>query len=125
MQSNIDYTVKTNVIISIGDLFKRFPNLMHKYSNKVFILLQDPQLPVRYQCLMVISHLVLNDMIKLKEEILDVAFLLNDPDSVIREMARIFLQEVHNKNCDIIYNLFPIAISKLSSEFADLPAPQV
>ena len=83
MESSIDYTVKTNVIISIGDLFKRFPILMDQYSNKVFILLQDPQLPVRYQCLMVISHLVLNDMVKLKEEILDVSFLLNDEDKII------------------------------------------
>ena len=91
MQSDIDYTVKTNVIISIGDLFKRFPNLMGQYSNRVFRLLQDSQLPVRYQSLMVISHLVLNDMIKLKEDIVDVSFLLNDSNPVIKDMVKVFL----------------------------------
>ena len=91
MKSNIDYTVKTNVIISVGDMFKRFPNRLDKCSNKVFRLLQDSQIPVRYQSLMVISHLVLNDMIKLKEDIVDVCFLLNDEDNTIRDMVKLFL----------------------------------
>ena len=64
---------------------------MGQYSNRVFRLLQDSQLPVRYQSLMVISHLVLNDMIKLKEDIVDVSFLLNDSNQVIKDMVKVFL----------------------------------
>ena len=40
---------------------------------------------------MVISHLVLNDMIKLKEDIVDVSFLLNDSNPVIKDMVKVFL----------------------------------
>ena len=40
---------------------------------------------------MVISHLVLNDMIKLKEDIVDVSFLLNDSNQVIKDMVKVFL----------------------------------
>ena len=38
-------------------------------------------------------------------------------------MATIFLQEIHKKSSDTIYNLFPIAITRLSADCADL-APE-
>lgn len=69
---------------------------------------------------MVITHLVLNDMLKLKGEIVDICMLLEDSDERIREQVKLFLNELHSKGQNNIYNLFPNAISRISQEFPDL-----
>ena len=46
---------------------------------------------------MVITHLVLNDMLKLKGEIADICMLLEDPDERIRDQVKLFLNELHSK----------------------------
>ena len=84
------------------------------------MLLHDPQSHVKRQALMVITHLVLNDMLKLKGEIIDVCMLLEDEDERIRDQVKLFLHELNSKNSQTIYNLFPKAISRLSKEFHDM-----
>ena len=69
---------------------------------------------------MVITHLCLNDMLKLKGEIVDICMLLEDPDDRIKDQVKLFLHELHSKANYIIYNLFPKAISRLSKEFSYL-----
>lgn len=69
---------------------------------------------------MVITHLVLNDMLKLKGQIVDICMLLEDPDEKIKDQVKLFLHELHSKGNHIIYNLFPNAISRLSQEFPNL-----
>jgi len=66
---------------------------------------------------MVITHLILNDMLKLKGEIVDICMLLEDKDPNIRDQVKLFLHELHTKGQNNIYNLFPKAISRLSKEF--------
>ena len=120
LDSRIDYGVKANIIISMGDLFNRFPNDLNANSKLIFKLLHDKQNHVRRQALMVITHLVLNDMLKLKGEIVDICMLLEDQDEKIKDQVKLFLYELHFKGNHIIYNLFPNAISRLSQEFPDL-----
>lgn len=69
---------------------------------------------------MVITHLILNDMLKLKGEIVDICMLLEDPDERIQDLVKLFLHELHTKGNNNIYNLFPKAISRLSKEFQEL-----
>lgn len=69
---------------------------------------------------MVITHLILNDMLKLKGEIVDICMLLEDPDERIKDQVKLFLHELHSKGNHIIYNLLPKAISRLSKEFSHL-----
>jgi len=114
LRSRIDFGVKANIIISLGDLFNRFPNVLNERTNDIFTLLHDEQNHVRRQALMVITHLVLNDMLKLKGQIVDIVMLLHDPDEKIRDQVKLFLHELHSKGQHIIYNLFPNAISRLS-----------
>lgn len=85
LRSKIDFGVKANIIISLGDLFNRFPNCLNERTNEIFRLLHDEQNHVRRQALMVITHLVLNDMLKLKGEIVDICMLLEDPDERIKD----------------------------------------
>ena len=46
--------------------------------------------------------------------------LLEDPDERIRDQVKLFLHELHSKGQNIIYNLFPNAISRLSNDFPEL-----
>lgn len=85
LRTNIEFGVKANIIISLGDLFNRFPNTLHEKTRDIFMLLHDPQNHVRRQALMVITHLILNDMLKLKGEIVDICMLLEDEDLRIRD----------------------------------------
>ena len=121
VKSNIEFGVKTNIIITLADLFNRFPNLLNERVHEIFMLLHDRDIHVRQQGLMVITHLILNDMLKLKGEIVDICKLLEDPNDRIKEQVKLFLHELHSKHSNTIYNLFPKAISRLSKEFQDLP----
>ena len=47
LKSRIDFGVKANVIISVGDLFNRFPNVLNEKTNDIFRLLHDEQNHVR------------------------------------------------------------------------------
>lgn len=69
---------------------------------------------------MVITHLILNDMLKLRGEIVDICMLLEDNDERIKEQVKLFLHELHSKGNHIIYNMFPKAITRLSTEFTNL-----
>jgi condensin complex subunit 1 len=93
---------------------------MNERVKDMFCLLHDRDTHVRQQALMVITHLILNDMLKLRGEIVDICMLLEDSDERIRDQVKLFLHELHSKGNHIIYNLFPKAITRLSKEFEDL-----
>jgi len=111
---NIDSITKTNIIISLGDLMHRYPNITEPYTHKLYENLRDKDVNVRKTTLMVITHLILNGMLKLKSEICDVALLLQDEELRIRNLVKLFFHELHKKDPNIIYNLLPEAISRMS-----------
>ena len=45
--SKIEFGVKANIIISLGDLFNRFPNNLNERTNDIFKLLHDEEPKVR------------------------------------------------------------------------------
>lgn len=120
VKSHIEFGVKANIIITLADMFNRFPNQMNERVKEIFELLHDRDVHVRQQALMVITHLILNDMLKLRGEIVDICMLLEDENERIRDQVKLFLQELHSKGNHIIYNLFPKAITRLSKEFEKL-----
>lgn len=69
---------------------------------------------------MVITHLILNDMLKIRGEIVDICMLLEDHDDRIKDQVKLFLHELHSKGSHLIYNMFLKAVSRLSKEFAHL-----
>jgi condensin complex subunit 1 len=114
LKHKIDPITKTNVIISLGDLIHRFPNVTEPYTSNLYQNLQDDDVNVRKTTLMVITHLILNDMLKLKSEVSDIALLFEDPDIKIQNLVKLFFHELHKKDTKIIYNLLPEAIGRLS-----------
>ena len=47
IQSNIEFGVKVNIIITLADLFNRFPNELNERVKNIFMLLHDKKVQVR------------------------------------------------------------------------------
>lgn len=56
--------VRSNCTIALGDLAVRFPNLLEPWTEYIYARLRDPSGSVRKNAVLVISHLILNDMMK-------------------------------------------------------------
>ena len=74
LQKSVFPSIRSNIIISIGDLCFRFPNLVEPWSSHLYDRLQDKNQSVRKNTLMVLTHLILNDMIKMKGQIGQMVF---------------------------------------------------
>ena len=72
---------------------------------------------------MVLSHLILNDMIKIKGHTHEIARCLRDEDRRIQDLAKLFFNEFAGKADNNIYNILPDTISCLSAD--DSATPQV
>ncbi|KRX03620.1 Armadillo-type fold [Pseudocohnilembus persalinus] len=115
LYSDVDEIIKTNVIVSMGDLLHKYQNLLTPYIDKVYSNLHDKNLQVRKTTMMVLTHLILNDMMKIKGEICEVALLLEDEDESVQNLVKLFLHELHKKDPKMIYNMLPEAIGRMSN----------
>ncbi|NXC77107.1 CND1 protein, partial [Anhinga anhinga] len=110
--------VRSNLIIAAGDLAIRFPNLLEPWTSHLYARLRDPCPSVRQTAGLVMTHLILKDMIKVKGQVSEMAALLIDPEEAIMGVAQNFFSELSNKasGCsgNAIYNLLPDIISHLS-----------
>jgi len=69
---------------------------------------------VRKNALMVLSHLILNGMVKVKGQIFEMAKCIEDPDIRIADLAKLFFSELAGKD-NAVYNNLPDIISGLSN----------
>jgi len=63
---------------------------------------------------MVLSHLILNGMVKVKGQIYEMAKCVEDPDIRIADLAKLFFSELSTKD-NAVYNNLPDIISGLSN----------
>uniref|UniRef100_A0A8C3JJ68 Condensin complex subunit 1 n=1 Tax=Calidris pygmaea TaxID=425635 RepID=A0A8C3JJ68_9CHAR len=105
--------VRSNLIIAAGDLAIRFPNLVEPWTSHLYARLRDPCPSVRQTAGLVMTHLILKDMVKVKGQVSEMATLLIDPEEAIMGVAQNFFSELSNKD-NAIYNLLPDIISRLS-----------
>ncbi|XP_048675782.2 condensin complex subunit 1 isoform X4 [Caretta caretta] len=105
--------VRSNLMIAAGDLAIRFPNLVEPWTPHLYARLRDPCQGVRQTAGLVMTHLILKDMVKVKGQVSEMAALLIDPEEEIVRLARNFFSELSNKG-NAIYNLLPDIISRLS-----------
>ncbi|KAF8043750.1 hypothetical protein BT93_A1921 [Corymbia citriodora subsp. variegata] len=108
--------VRSNCTIALGDLAVRFPNLLEPWTENIYARLRDPSLSVRKNAVLVLSHLILNDMMKVKGYINEMAARLEDEDDRISSLAKLFFNELSKKGSNPIYNLLPDILGKLSSQ---------
>ncbi|CAG9535249.1 unnamed protein product [Cercopithifilaria johnstoni] len=105
---------RSNLMIAIGDLCFRFPNVIEKYSEHLYHGINDKDDYVRQTSIIVLSHLMLNDMVKVRGTVADLAQCVNDENVNVGQLAKFFFSELAKKG-NILYNLMPDMISRLSS----------
>ncbi|XP_037016012.2 condensin complex subunit 1 isoform X1 [Artibeus jamaicensis] len=105
--------LRSNIMIVIGDLAIRFPNLVDPWTPHLYARLRDPAQQVRKTAGLVMTHLILKDMVKVKGQVSEMAVLLIDPAPQIAALAKTFFNELSHKG-NAIYNLLPDIISRLS-----------
>ncbi|XP_045319182.1 condensin complex subunit 1 [Leopardus geoffroyi] len=105
--------VRSNLMVAAGDLAIRFPNLVDPWTPHLYARLRDPAQQVRRTAGLVMTHLILKDMVKVKGQVSEMAVLLIDPVPQIAALAKNFFNELSHKG-NAIYNLLPDIISRLS-----------
>ncbi|XP_078507673.1 condensin complex subunit 1 isoform X2 [Lissotriton helveticus] len=106
-------SVRSNIMIALGDLSIRFPNLIEPWTPHLYARLRDDSCSVRKTAGIVMTHLILKDMVKVKGQVSEMAVLVIDPEAEIAALARNFFNELSNKG-NAVYNLLPDIISRLS-----------
>lgn len=109
-----DVVLRANAVIALGDLAFRFPNEVEPYTPRMYACLRDSSTKVRRHTLMVLTHLILNDMVKVKGQVCEIALCLRDDDQRIRDTARLLFHELSKRSNNPVYNLLPDIISQLS-----------
>jgi condensin complex subunit 1 len=109
-----DTTMRANTVVALGDLAFRFPNEVEPYTPRLYACLRDSSTKVRRHTLMVLTHLILNDMVKVKGQVCEIALCLRDDDPRIRDMSRLLFHELSKRSNNPVYNLLPDIISQLS-----------
>jgi condensin complex subunit 1 len=106
--------MRSNTIVSLGDLAFRFPNELEPYTPRIYACLRDSSTKVRRHTMMCLTHLILNDMIKVKGNVCEIALCLRDEDPRIRDTARLLFHELSKRSNNPVYNLLPDIVSQLS-----------
>ena len=114
MERSEEDALRGNLIVAAGDLSFRFPNVLEPWTPNMYARLRDPSPAVRSNTLTVLTHLILNDMIKVKGQISDMALCVSDESDKISGLARHFFSELARKG-NALYNVMPDIISRLSS----------
>ncbi|KAJ3344065.1 Condensin complex subunit [Gonapodya sp. JEL0774] len=113
LEKSDDPTIRGNIIIALGDMAVSFNNLIDDNINYLYNRLSDTDGAVKKNTLMVLTHLIINGMIKVKGQISEMAKCLEDSDTRIADLARLFFTELAAKD-NAIYNNLPDIISNLS-----------
>lgn len=66
--------VRANLIVALGDLCRRFPNLIEPWTPNLYARLRDTSAKVRTNALNTLSHLILNDMVKVIKNCASLSF---------------------------------------------------
>ncbi|XP_023212106.1 condensin complex subunit 1-like isoform X2 [Centruroides sculpturatus] len=113
MEKSTNPVVRGNTVIAFGDLAVRFPNIIEPWTTHIYNRLHDSSTDVKKKALIILSHLILHDIIKVKQQISDVALCLVDKEDCIVQLTKVFFQELSKKG-NAIYNILSDIISHLS-----------
>jgi hypothetical protein len=82
----------------------------------MFSRLCDDDVTVRYNTLTVLTHLVLNDMIKVKGQVSHVVMCLVDPCARVRDLSAMLFTRLSERSNNPVYNLLGDIIAILSRD---------
>ncbi|KAI9481172.1 MAG: non-SMC mitotic condensation complex subunit 1-domain-containing protein [Benjaminiella poitrasii] len=107
-------SIRSNIVIALGDMAVCFSTLIDDNITFLYNRLSDPNTLVRKNAVMVLTHLILNGMVKVKGQISEMAKCLEDKDQRIADLAKLFFTELASKD-NAIYNNLPDIISSLTN----------
>ncbi|KAJ3010187.1 Condensin complex subunit [Thoreauomyces humboldtii] len=108
-----DPIIRSNTIIGLGDMTICFNSLIDQNITYLYNRLNDTASTVKKNTLMVLTFLILNGMVKVKGQISEMAKCLEDKDSRISDLTKLFFTELSTKD-NAVYNNLPDIISNLS-----------
>ena len=101
-----DPSIRSNIVIALGDVAVSFSSIVDENSNELYKGLSDQDLVVKKNTLMVLTHLILNGMIKVKGQLGEMAKCLEDEEPRVSDLAKLFFTELSTKD-NAIYNNLP------------------
>ncbi|KAG2072264.1 hypothetical protein BDR04DRAFT_1134704, partial [Suillus decipiens] len=113
LETSRDPNIRSNIVIALGDVAVSFSSIIDENSNELYKGLSDGDLVVKKNTLMVLTHLILNGMIKVKGQLGEMVKCLEDEEPRISDLAKLFFKELSTKD-NAIYNNLPDVISHLS-----------
>src|SRR3954453_16768140 len=105
LEKSNEPTIRSNIIIALGDMTVCFNNIIDENINYFYKRLADSDNLVKKNTLMVLTLLILNGMIKVKGQLGEMAKCINDPEVKIRDLAKLFFKELAVKD-NQVYNNF-------------------
>jgi non-SMC mitotic condensation complex subunit 1 len=107
-------TVRANSIIDLGNLACRYPNIVEPCVAKSFLVLyQTDKSVLKTNALMVLMHIALSGMIKLRSQMVDILVFIIDREDVIEGLARHFFHELQTKALNTAFYFLPESIKSV------------
>lgn len=119
MQKTKSKRVKQDIIIGLSDFTCRFPNVIEPWTGHLYSTLLEADVEVRLTAVKMLSHLVLQEMIRVRGQLSDMAKCLVDDSPAIQNVTKAFFKQIANKQ-NILYNVLPDIISRLSAVDSEL-----
>lgn len=119
MEKSVVPQIRSNLVYAMGDLANRFPNLIEPWTKHFYSRLGDKSSQVRQDTILVLKHLITNEMVKVRGQISDLALCIVDPEPQISCMASSLFEELSKKG-NTLYNVMPDIISRLSNPSAEV-----
>lgn len=110
-----DKIIRSNGILSLGDMAVSFNNLIDERRDDLYQPLLDSDISVQRTCLMTVTFLILAGQIKVKGQLAQLSKLLVHDDPTIKEMTKLFFLELATKD-NAIYNGFIDMVGGLNND---------
>ncbi|KAF2724190.1 chromosome condensation complex Condensin, subunit D2 [Polychaeton citri CBS 116435] len=108
-------TTRSNLVVALGDMAVCFNHLIDENTDFLYRRLSDSSLQVKRTCLMTLTFLILAGQVKVKGQLGEMAKCVEDKDTGVREMSRMFFAELAGKD-NAVYNHFVDMFSLLSAD---------
>jgi condensin complex subunit 1 len=117
LERSKDATVRSNLVVALGDMAVCFNHLIDENTDFLYRRLNDEDVSVKRTCLMTLTFLILAGQVKVKGQLGEMAKCTEDDDRRIRDMSRMFFTELATKD-NAVYNHFVDMFSLLSADKA-------
>lgn len=115
LERSKDATVRSNLVVALGDMAVCFNHLIDENTDFLYRRLNDEDLSAKRTCLMTLTFLILAGQVKVKGQLGEMAKCMEDEDQRIRDMSRMFFTELATKD-NAVYNQFVDMFSVLSAD---------